>query len=245
MGKLSNGFNAVLHEVKSAPSAVLLLIQTLLILAYPYLRNNLTGAVFLAITTVFMLGVVVFVIKKTPSLTWVAILFGIPSVITAVLEAFMPGNQLLLAMTSVFHLCFYFYASFALIKYIFADNIVTKDEWYATAAAFTVILWGYAYVFLLVEVFTPGSFSVFTHSENNFFEALFLSFTVLTSVGLSDVMPLTDQARAVVMIGEVIGLFYMALIVSRLVAMSHAKRVSSNSWVSKTAKKDVNDDTEL
>jgi hypothetical protein len=211
---------------REAPSAILLGVQVLIILAYPYLRGNLTGRVFLAIATVVMLGTVILVVRKTPALLWVSILFGIPSIVTSVMESFVPGAPLLLGLAAVFHICFYFYASYALIKYIFEDNIVTRDEWFATAAAFTVILWGFAYVFLLVNVLVPGSFTIFDQHENSFFEALFLSFTVLTSVGLSDVMPITDQGRAVVMIGEVIGLFYMAIIVSRLVAMSSAKRQS-------------------
>jgi hypothetical protein len=213
-----------LDLLKRVPSAVLLGIQIVLIIAYPYLREALIGRIFLAITTVLMIGVVMIVVKRTPALTWVSWLFGVPSIATGVLEAFYTANTVLLGFTAVFHICFYAYAAFALIRYIFLDDLVTTDEWYATAAAFTVVLWGFAYVFLLVEVLVPGSFTVFEQGENSFFYALFLSFTVLTSVGLSDVMPVTDQARSVVMIGEVIGLFYMALIVSRLVAMSSNRK---------------------
>ena len=210
--------------IRQVPSAALLAIQGVLILAYPYLRQELIGKVFLAVTTVLMIGVVMVVIKKTPALTWVSWLFGVPSVITAIFEAFDTGNPLLLGVTAVFHIFFYGYAAYALVKYIFADAIVTVDEWFATAAAFTVVLWAFAYVFLLVEVLVPGSFTVFQNDDNNFFYALFLSFTVLTSVGLSDIMPVSDQGRSVVMIGEIIGLFYMAIIISRLVSMSAPKR---------------------
>lgn len=218
--------SAVTRLFREVPSAILLAIQIIILMSYPYLRGNLSGRVFLAVATVLMLGTVIIVVRKTPALLWVSVLFGIPSIITSVIESFIPGEPLVLGLACVFHICFYFYASYALIKYIFEDNIVTRDEWFATAAAFTVILWGFAYVFLLVNVLVPGSFTIFDEHENSFFEALFLSFTVITSVGLSDVMPVTDQGRVVVMIAEVIGLFYMAIIVSRLVAMSSAKRQS-------------------
>lgn len=233
---------------REAPSAILLAVQFLIILAYPFLRGNLSGRVFLAVATVVMLGTVILVIRKTPVLLWVSILFGIPSIVTSVIESFVPGEPLLLGLTAVFHICFYLYASYALIKYIFEDNVVTRDEWFATAAAFTVILWAFAYVFLLVNVLVPGSFTVFDEHENSFFEALFLSFTVITSVGLSDVMPVTDQGRAVVMVAEVVGLFYMAIIVSRLVAMSSARRHSRllenmPSTMYTVKKEDSNDET--
>ena len=53
-------------------------------------------------------------------------------------------------------------------------------------------------------------------------ELLFLSFTNLSSTRLSDVVPITPQARAVVMIEQLCGLGYVALFVSRLVGLTIA-----------------------
>ena len=51
-------------------------------------------------------------------------------------------------------------------------------------------------------------------------ELLFLSFTTLSGVGLGDIIPLLPMARALVMIEQFAGVMYIALVVSRLVAMS-------------------------
>jgi hypothetical protein len=51
-------------------------------------------------------------------------------------------------------------------------------------------------------------------------ELLFLSFTNLTSVGLSDITPILSQARALVMIEQVVGLMYVALVISRIVGLT-------------------------
>ena len=45
---------------------------------------------------------------------------------------------------SLLHALFYFYTGYGLLRYMFADNWVTRDELYATGAAFTVVAWGYA-----------------------------------------------------------------------------------------------------
>jgi hypothetical protein len=55
-------------------------------------------------------------------------------------------------------------------------------------------------------------------------ELLFLSFTTLSGVGLSDFTPVLPMARALVMIEEFTGVMYLALIVSRLIALSVTKR---------------------
>ena len=51
-------------------------------------------------------------------------------------------------------------------------------------------------------------------------ELLFLSFTTLSSTGLSDVIPVKASARSFVMIEQLAGLGYVAMVVSRLVALT-------------------------
>ena len=53
---------------------------------------------------------------------------------------------------------------------------------------------------------------------------LFLSFTTLSGVGLGDIVPLLPMARALVMIEEFSGVMYLALVVSRLIALSVTTR---------------------
>ena len=51
-------------------------------------------------------------------------------------------------------------------------------------------------------------------------ELLYRSFTTLTSTGLSDIVPVKDFARALVMVEQVAGLSYVAVLVSRLVGLT-------------------------
>jgi hypothetical protein len=51
-------------------------------------------------------------------------------------------------------------------------------------------------------------------------ELLFLSVTNLSSTGLSDVAPIEPFARSAVMIEQLVGLAYIAMLVSRLVALT-------------------------
>jgi len=49
---------------------------------------------------------------------------------------------------------------------------------------------------------------------------MFLSIAVLSGVGLSDIMPVAPFARALVMLEAFAGVMYLALVVSRLVALT-------------------------
>ena len=103
---------------------------------------------------------------------------------------------------------------------------MTPDELWATAATFTVVAWAFAYVFVAVQVVWPGSFTAACEpeSQRTWFELLFLSFTNLTSVGLSDIAPVLPNARSFVMIEQVAGLLYVALVISRVVGLTISRQ---------------------
>ena len=94
------------------------------------------------------------------------------------------------------------------------------DEYYATGAAFTVVAWGFAYLFAVVQVVWPESFTNSDGFGQSWFELLYLSFSTLTSVGLSDIVAVGAQARSVVMIEMMVGVFYIAMVVARMVGLT-------------------------
>ena len=87
-----------------------------------------------------------------------------------------------------------------------------------------VLLFGFAYLFLAVQFAWPGSFT--GHSEGDrrsFLELLYFSAANLTSVGLSDVGAVRPHARAATIIEQLTGVMYIAMVISRLVALTVAK----------------------
>jgi hypothetical protein len=112
------------------------------------------------------------------------------------------------------------------MAYMLADAEVTRDELYAVGATFTLVAWAFAYVFTVLQALQPGSFTAAVNPDQprTWMELLFLSFTNLSSTGLSDVVPITPWARSVVMIQQLAGLGYVALFVSRLVGLTLARQ---------------------
>jgi hypothetical protein len=202
------------------PSAILLAAQLLAVLAYPFASGNVGRALIGLVGTGVVL-IAIWAVRRTPALGWVALLLGGPAMLFSVLEAMLPEQDWIVLTSSLLHAPFYFYVSYAMIRYLFQDDRVTTDELYATGAAFTVVAWGFAYVFVACQVIWPGSFvGSGGDSEHTFFDLLFLSFTNLTSVGLSDILPALGQARSLVIVEQVAGVMYVALVVSRLVGLT-------------------------
>ncbi len=208
------------------PSAVLLVAQLGSVLLFPFLEETPLGRAALSTVGLAILFLAVRAVRATPALGWIAVVLGVPLIGLTIWEVVDPANAPVVFLSSVVHAAFYFYTSAALLAYLFRDRFVTLDELWATAATFTVVAWAFAYTFMAVQVLWPGSFTaaVDPESQRTWFELLFLSFTNLTSVGLSDIAPVLPHARSVVMIEQVAGLLYVALVISRIVGLTISRQ---------------------
>ena len=203
------------------PSAVLLVVQLLGVLVYPAMEGSRTGRVAFEILGIVVLVLTVFSVRATPGLTWVSICLGIPAVALSLLDAFTPTPPVV-AISGVLHAAFYFYAAYSLLRYMLSDHDVSTDELFATGATFTLVAWGFAYLYVFVQVLVPDSFiaAVDPGNDRTWMELLFLSFTTLSSTGLSDIVPIKGFARSVVMVEQVAGVGYVAILVSRIIGLT-------------------------
>jgi hypothetical protein len=216
--RASRWFDLVRHH----PSAALLAAQLLGVVLYPFMGESPTGRAMVSLFGLLVLVLAVWTTRRTPALTWVSLLLGVPVALLTILEALNPDSQGILLVSMLLHGTFYFYTTYALLRYMFADRRVTPDELWATGATFTVVAWAFAYWYVAIQIAWPGSFLAAVNPEapRTWMELLFLSFSNLTSTGLSDVVPVIAQARALVMIEQLAGLLYVALVISRVVGLT-------------------------
>ena len=80
----------------------------------------------------------------------------------------------------------------------------------------------------MCQAAAPGSFTaaVDPTADRTWIQLLFLSFTNLSSTGLSDVAPVRAFARSLVMLEQISGLAYVAMLVSRLVGLTVLRKVN-------------------
>jgi hypothetical protein len=216
---------SIVGSARRHPSAILLVVQLLGVLVYPAMEGSRTGRVAFEILGIVVLVLAVFSVRSTPGLTWVSIGLGVPAVVLSLVDAFHP-TDVIVPVSGALHAAFYFYAAYSLLRYMLSDHDVSTDELYATGATFTLVAWGFAYLFVFVQALEPGSFTAAVNAaqDRTWMELLFLSFTTLSSTGLSDIIPITSWGRSVVMIEQLAGLGYVAMVVSRLVGLTVARR---------------------
>jgi len=210
----------VLRIARREPSAILLAAQLAGVLLYPAMEGSDVGRSLFSVFGIAILGLVVLAVRSSPGLTWVGILLGVPATVLLLIQA-VTRDDALLPYSSALEAVLYFYAAYALIAYMLADHEITRDELYAVGATFTLVAWAFAYSFTVYQAIEPGSFTAAVNPDDDrsWVELLFLSFTTLSSTGLSDVVPIKPFARSLVMFEQVAGVAYIAMVVSRLTGL--------------------------
>jgi hypothetical protein len=211
----------VLALARREPSAILLFAQLGGVLLYPFMESSDAGRALFSVFGIGILGLVVLAVQRTPALTWVGVLLGIPATVLLLIQA-VTGSDELLPYSSALEAILYFYAAGALLMYMLADHDITRDELFAVGATFTLVAWAFAYSFTVCQAIEHDSFTAAVDPKDarSWMELLFMSFTTLSSTGLGDVVPVKPFARALVMIEQLAGLAYVAMVVSRLVGLT-------------------------
>jgi hypothetical protein len=201
------------------PAAVLLAVQLIGVVAFPFLEQTI-GQSALQLFGLVILALAVRAVQVSPAITGVSIGLGVPIVVLALLQIADPGNQAFALAAAGLLAAFYAYTSYALVRYLFLERRVDADTLLAAGATFTVVAWAFAYVFAAVQIIWPGAFGGPAGSPWTWFELLYLSFSNLTAVGLSDIVPVLSYARSFVMLEQFAGVMYVAFVISRVVGLT-------------------------
>ncbi|MES2099270.1 MAG: potassium channel family protein [Pseudomonadota bacterium] len=215
----------LLASARRHPSAILLLVQLTGMLLYPFIENTHAGRIGFGAFGIVVLVITTRMVRQTPGLTWVSVGIALPAVLLLALQALFEMPQLL-PWSAGLEAVFYLYAAGSLIAYMMADRHASSDEIFCAGATFTLLAWGFTYLFLLLQALQPGCFAAAVNAgePRTWTELMYLSFALLSSTGIGDVIPLTAHARAIASVEMFVGVMYLAAVVSRLIGLTLQQR---------------------
>lgn len=171
---------------------------------------------------VILMGI--FNAQHTQPVKILAFLSGVPSLVfnwIASIYEIRSMVMLYLAFTAIFILI----VLYSIIKNSVVNPVVTPETLRGVIVVYFLIAFAFAYLFYLTELIFPNSFhllyvdkSVFSHSRY-LSEMLYFSFVTLLSIGYGDMTATADLSQTLAILEGIVGKFYVALLVSRLVSI--------------------------
>jgi len=203
------------------PSAFLLVAQLILLILFAIVDDLHSQRALISAFSSVILVLVIWVVSSSSNINWLIWGLAIPTFVLSVLSAIF-ANPNLIAISALLEAILYFYTAGSLIAYMLGDERVTTDELFAMGATFTLLAWGFAYLYLVCQTWIPNSFvsSLIIDRRMTFLELLSLSFTNLSATGLGDIMPVSPTARILVMLTQLTGIGYVAVVVSKLISLT-------------------------
>ena len=152
-----------------------------------------------------------------------AIALGLPVLLLNIADFFFLDGVILwrLGMFIVFNL----YVIRTILLEVLRRERTTRETLSGAVCVYLLIgmTWGAGYY--LLETVLPGSFhSDALHNiaiKNNFVwtDFVYVSFVNLTTMGYGDIVPVTSQARSLCIMEAVVGVLYIAVMISRLATL--------------------------
>ena len=110
-----------------------------------------------------------------------------------------------------------------------ADHEITRDELFAVGATFTLVAWAFAYSFTVCQAIEPGSFTAAIDPDGRpqLDRAAVPELHDAVEHRAERRVPVKPFARSLVMIEQLAGVAYVAMVVSRLVGLTVLRRADA------------------
>ncbi|WP_026471770.1 ion channel [Alkanindiges illinoisensis] len=210
--------------LKLLPSAWLLFLQLFIFILSPLTTKTMNSNALSWCLSALALLLIAAIIRRSPIYTVVGLILVIAALILSGIILFGGGTPHIQVAANVIEAAAYIYGASGLLMYMFADKYVTRDELFAAATVFTLFAWAFAFLYSACQTLFPASFVAFHgQASRTWLELLFLSFSVQSGTGLSDIIPVSSAARVLVSLQMFVGVMYLTLVVSRVVTLQYIK----------------------
>jgi hypothetical protein len=207
--------------------AVLLIVLPVLRSLFPAPETGLLGKLT-AVFFLFILLSALFAVSRTRATVIISTGLLSGCIIADVIHAVFASPQAVVAGDALTVL-FLGWCTALIVSRIFNVQTVNFDIIAASLCAYLLMALAWGVLYTLIERMHPGSFVYAANPGADLISGhilkVYFSFVILSTLGLGDILPMTNNVRLLVGSEAVMGQIYLAVLVARLVGMhiTHSK----------------------
>jgi len=212
-------FDTYIQKFSEQRFFILLVLILATIVLTPFLDDFIETRILMDILLTVIFIALILAIRSKRSQLIIGSFLALPLIISTWSFYFVQLTSISL-MTMIFGALFFSYAVKNILHIVVKSEKVTQETIFAAVVAYLLIALMWAYLYMILEIVIPGSFSVPERSiraETMQFE--YFSFVTITTLGYGDIIPLTNKASALALLEALIGQIYLVVLVAWLVGM--------------------------
>lgn len=201
----------------------LLISLILLFIFRPYDRGNIYMSIWQFFLVVVFISAI-FNCDHSKKVKIVSACFAIPALILQWINLAYHSDTIAMIFL-FFTIVFAFITTASIIKKVIINARVRLETLKGVVCAYFMVAFGFSFVYFFISLLHPDSFhfnsqnpEMFSHSHY-LSEMMYFSFVTLLTIGYGDITAVRDIAQTFAILEGIIGQFYIAILVSRLVAV--------------------------
>ena len=206
---------------------LIILIAVLLVIVVSPILREIDGRIGLIISGLLLVAVPlasIYAFSGRTKVLVILIILGVLIVLFSTLSAFF-SRKYLIVLYLMPAVLLYMIVIILILKHILTTKEITADLIYGAISTFLLIGILWAALYMLVELFVPGSFSGVTRET----DLAYFSLVTLTTVGFGDISPLSVLAQRLAVLEAAAGSVYIGVIIALIVGKYIAQQIQSES----------------
>ncbi len=197
---------------------LLFLFLLALLVLYPYFQSARSVYVFRVLGAGITL-LSVYAVSFRRSLVLVAVVLAMPALFQRVAFIRLDGS-VLSVLNMVLTFAFDVFVVVVIFRRVFANERPTSENIFGALCIYLMVGFSFAGIYAMVALVQPHAFYfdplTNLHLIPDRFDFIYYSFGTMTSLGAPGITPVSNQARSLSVIEAILGLLYLAVLISRL-----------------------------
>ena len=199
---------------------LLFIFLLLYLLVYPYTQNKGIAYYLLRVLGIGITLLSIYAVSFRRSLVFVGTALAIPTVMEHLRIAKLDASATSLA-TILLTIAFDTFIIVVIFRRVFVHKQATAETIYGALCIYLLVGLGFSSIYTLLAAVQPHAFYLDPVMNLNLtlnrFDLIYYSFGTLTCLGATGIAAVSNQARSLSLIEAVLGVLYLAVLISRLV----------------------------
>lgn len=200
----------------------------------PYFDGHEVFTLISKVVFSVVLFAAVYAVIELKRLWVIGVVLLVPTFASIWIEQITDQNKLAFYIDNLTTIGFFGFIGYHFLRYILSCKKVTTNVIYASMCLYLMLAFIWAAIYANIHVFYGGAFNFSneflvgaTASESQSMSTFtYFSFVTLSTLGYGDITPINRVAGAWVAVEAMIGQFYIAIIMARLVSLHAANKVT-------------------
>jgi Ion channel len=187
---------------------------------YPYAESNSFGYYAFRVLGTAVIILCVYAVSFRRSVLIVAIVLAVPPFLHRILNLSV-GADFLSILNIALSFAFDVFIVVVIFRRVFASSQPNSETIFGALSIYLLAGFAFASIYGLIAAIQPRAFyldpAANVHTVPDRLDCVYYSFATMSSLGAAGITPVSGEVRCVSAIETIVGLFYLAVLISRLV----------------------------